>query len=656
MNELLENRFRTPGNAERQSRLETRARRFLEAQNQQLYRRTDRALVGLMILQWLFAIGLAWVLTPTTWDGDRAAWSPHWVSAVGLGAWLVALPLYLGWKHAGEPLTRHSLAIAQMLWASLLIHITGGRIETHFHVFGSLAFLSVYRDWRVLLTASAVVIADHGMRSVMNPESVYGESAFAFWRTLEHAGWIVFEDVFLMWSCVSKTAQVRMCARQHAELEESHAIILEEVRSQTEQLRYSESEARRFALAADAATKAKTAFLANMSHEIRTPMTAIVGFAELLVEDGDITRAPQTRIEAISTIRRNGEHLLNVINDILDVSKIEADQLSVESLPCDLYRLLADVQSTLQSRTAEKGLELRLDFAGLLPRQIQTDPTRLRQILLNVIGNAIKFTSQGGVRVLVHLNPTPRGELVFDVIDSGIGMTREQQERIFQPFGQADDSMSRRFGGTGLGLVISRRLAQLLGGDLLLVSSIPEVGTTMRIVVATGDLSGTELIVMSSLELGYVGSSLDLPAEIRADRLAGCRVLLAEDHAENQRLIEYVARKAGAEVTTVSNGRLAVEAALAQGVAGAPYDVILMDMQMPVMDGYDATATLRAEGYSGSILALTASAMSGDRDRCLNVGCNDYVRKPIDRQLMVEAIHRQWRPTPSEVLVEAAPS
>ncbi len=260
----VSSRLRTSKNAELQNRLDDRARVYLEVQNQYLYRRTDRALAGLMVLQWFFAIGVAWVLSPTTWDGARTLWNPHLVSAVGLGAWLVVLPISLSWRHAGESLTRHCLAVAQMLWSALLIHITGGRIETHFHVFGSLAFLSVYRDWRVLLTATMVVVMDHGLRGVLDPESVYGESAFAIWRTLEHAGWVVFEDLFLMWSCVSARLQMRTCARQHAELEQNHAIIVEEVAAQTEQLRDSEAEARRLALAADAASRSKSQFLANM--------------------------------------------------------------------------------------------------------------------------------------------------------------------------------------------------------------------------------------------------------------------------------------------------------------------------------------------------------------------------------------------------------
>jgi len=330
-----------------------------------------------------------------------------------------------------------------------------------------------------------------------------------------------------------------------------------------------------------------------------------------------------------------------VINDILDVSKIEADQLRVEWLTCDPLQLLADMQSMMHPRIATKGLDLQVEFGGPLPRQIQTDPTRLQQILINLIGNAVKFTERGGIRVLVWVEPGAPAHLVFDVTDSGIGMTPEQQARIFNPFTQADESMTRRFGGTGLGLVISRRLAQLLGGDLQIASSIPNVGTTMRCRVCIGHLDAQEFVSPSLVETANSQSSMDRLGELPADLLAGRRILLAEDHVANQKLIEYVLRKAGAEVTSVENGRLAVDDAQTNCAVGQGYDAILMDMQMPVMDGYTATAMLRAEGYARPIIALTAHAMSEERDRCLSVGCDDYVKKPIDRRNLVNTIHQQ---------------
>ncbi|OYW15616.1 MAG: hypothetical protein B7Z55_14940, partial [Planctomycetales bacterium 12-60-4] len=322
-------------------------------------------------------------------------------AAIFLGGWLTVLPVYLCVAHAGNTHNPFVLAIAQGLWSALLIHLSGGRIETHFHVFGSLAFLSVYRDWRVLVAASGVVVIDHVVRGWLCPEAVYGDSQFVLWRTLEHAGWVVFEDVFLIASCVSAMSEARERAVQHAVLEASHDVIAEEVKSQTEELRLREAEAKELARAAQSANEAKSQFLANMSHEIRTPMTAIMGFTEMLLEDGDIELAPESRIDAISTIRRNGDHLLNVVNDILDLSKIEAGHMTVESRTCDTIQFFADVQSLMQTRVAAKGLDLQIQFEGEIPRQIQTDPTRLRQILINIIGNAVKFTEQGGVKVAV---------------------------------------------------------------------------------------------------------------------------------------------------------------------------------------------------------------------------------------------------------------
>jgi signal transduction histidine kinase len=382
---------------------------------------------------------------------------------------------------------------------------------------------------------------------------------------------------------------------------------------------------------AERANQAKSEFLANMSHEIRTPMTAILGYTDVLLEEGDITRAPKQRVEALYTIQRNGEHLLALINDILDLSKIEVGKVGVESLSFSPRELLLEVESLMRLRAQARNLSLAVDATEeSLPATIQSDPTRLRQILVNLVGNAIKFTEFGSVTVKPRFIAGDRPQLVIDVIDTGTGMTPDQVQRLFRPFTQADTSTTRKFGGTGLGLTISKRLAQMLGGDVSVVCSAPGVGTTFRLTV---DVAGA--VYAPTEPTPQPVAALPPQPATPVTLPAGFRILLAEDGPDNQRLISFVLRKAGAEVLVVDNGQLAVGEALAALNRGQPFDMILMDMQMPLMDGYAATAWLRRVGYSRPIIALTAHAMSGDREKCLAAGCNDYATKPLDRQRLL---------------------
>ncbi len=389
---------------------------------------------------------------------------------------------------------------------------------------------------------------------------------------------------------------------------------------------------------ADLANLAKSEFLANMSHEIRTPMTAILGYADLLLDDGDLTQAPERQIDAIRTIQRNGDHLLGIINDILDLSKIEAGKLTVESMAYAPATIVAEVLSLMRIRSQAKGIALEVAYETQLPAKIHTDPTRLRQILVNLTGNAIKFTEVGSVRLLVRFVAGAAPRLEFDVIDTGLGMTPEQRDRLFRPFSQADASTTRMFGGTGLGLTISKRLAEMLGGDVSIVESAPGVGTRFRLTIVTGALDGVPMVVPGRQDGAEDSRPLAAKPEMPAHSLAGWRILLAEDGPDNQRLISFVLTKAGAEVEVVANGRLAVAAALQAVEDGQPFHVILMDMQMPVLDGYGAAALLRAKGYRGPIIALTAHAMAGERDKCLAAGCDDYATKPIERAKLIAII------------------
>jgi PAS domain S-box-containing protein len=395
---------------------------------------------------------------------------------------------------------------------------------------------------------------------------------------------------------------------------------------------------------AEVANEAKSRFLANMSHEIRTPMTAILGYADVLADvlnDEDAMRAA-------ATIKRNGQHLLDLINGILDLSKIEAGKMEVDLAPCPPRRIVDEASALMQVRAKSKGIVLLTECDKSVPATITSDETRIRQILLNLVGNAIKFTDTGEVRIFARIVATSSAEAVFElgVRDTGIGMTEQQIPHLFLPFQQADNSVSRRFGGTGLGLAISSRLAEMLGGSIRAESKVG-VGSTFTLSLP---LSDYKPIAASSL--GSIAQATTLPstqAESPPQPLQGLCILLVEDSPDNQRLIAHILRKAGADVLLAADGQQAIDQLRApdqvsvgkeRSSSWRDIEVVLMDMQMPVVDGYSATRYLRANGYRGVIAALTANAMSADREKCLQAGCDDYFTKPVDRARLIEFVAR----------------
>ncbi|MCC6229473.1 MAG: CHASE domain-containing protein [Phycisphaerales bacterium] len=392
--------------------------------------------------------------------------------------------------------------------------------------------------------------------------------------------------------------------------------------------------------AAEMANRAKSAFLANMSHEIRTPLTAILGFTELLRDDGDIHAAPERRIQTIDTIRGASQHLLTVINDILDLSKIEAERMTVERIEMPLAGLLRETQELMSARAKGKSLAFTTDLLTPIPERIMSDPTRLRQILMNLMGNAIKFTDAGKVVVSVSVGESERGSrLIIDVEDTGRGMTEEEASRLFQSFGQADDTMVRKYGGTGLGLMISRRLANLMGGEVVLVHTKPEVGSCFRIELPLEAVPETPMV-------RNLAPPAAAPRTVAADAIPSLsgRILLAEDGVDNQKLISHHLRKSGAEVDVADNGRIALDMIERAMNEGRPYDILVSDMQMPEMDGYTLASTLRSCGLDIPIVALTAHAMAEDREKCLNAGCDDFATKPMNKPVLI-ATCAKWMET-----------
>lgn len=406
----------------------------------------------------------------------------------------------------------------------------------------------------------------------------------------------------------------------------------------TESRLYEESLRQAKALS-EAANVSKSEFLANMSHEIRTPMTAILGYADLLEVDGELTSDREQALDAIRTIKANSKHLLTIINDILDMSKIDSGKMSVESIETSPVLILDEVTNLVRCQCDGKRLGLHVIYESAIPKAIESDPTRLRQILLNLVGNAIKFTEMGSVTISVAFR-LETNSLYFSVIDTGIGMSPDQRDVIarFDPFSQADSSTTRKFGGSGLGLRICNSLAVILGGGITVESEIGK-GSRFTLAIDIGNPKPLELLTITELKSRKKTSPTTKNSSVQCvygAPLEGVRVLLAEDGPDNQRLFSFHLKKAGAEVCLTENGLVAVqfmEEAVANSTA-LP-DMILMDMQMPEMDGYTATARLRALGCTLPIVALTAHAMDGDRQKCLDAGCNDYLTKPIDKDLLI---------------------
>jgi signal transduction histidine kinase/DNA-binding response OmpR family regulator/HPt (histidine-containing phosphotransfer) domain-containing protein len=769
-----------------------RTQALFKAQQEGVYKRTDRVFAGLMLFQWAASVVTALCVSPLAWEGTASSVHLHVWAAVLVGGAITLFPVCLALTRQGRAYTRHIIAASQMLMSALLIHLSGGRIETHFHVFGSLAILAFYRDWRVLLTASLVVAIDHALRGIFWPQSVYGILTIEPWRWVEHAGWVTFIDIFLIISIRESLKTAWEIAHRQAELEGMNRTVERKVIERTAELESEISERKHAqadlsqtnvklkALSKDLlqsrdqavqASRFKSEFLANMSHEIRTPLNAVVGISDLLMR----TRLTDEQREFGAIINNSADVLLGIINDILDYSKIESGRLDLEIIDFDIVDLVEGAAELVAERARSKQLSLCAYIDPQIPSMLRGDSGRIRQVLLNFLSNAIKFTDRGEI-VISAVKQRTEGDgtvkVCFAVKDTGIGLSKSARERLFQPFTQADSTVTRRYGGTGLGLAISKRLVELMNGNiefdsvygegsefsftveletcahqleseppvvaarvllvdgpegtqqilssyidawgmrsssatdvdkaivmlrreaaandpyhLVLVAFEPdnlEPLTLLREIRPYQQLSSTRLVVIGSSadrEFGQQalrdGFSAYLQLPVRQQTLRECifnltagtqvsttadtpspdeavcskpvpepeprnLVLVVEDNPANQKVALLQLREMGLAAHAVGNGMEALEA-----VARTQYALILMDCQMPEMDGFQATAEIRKmealTGKHSPIIAMTALAMSNDRVQCLAAGMDDYISKPVSQKKLVELLAR-WLP------------
>ena len=607
--------------------IEAHATELFTASEHSLHVRIDRMFAVLMILQWLGGVFAAAWLSPQAWIGQSASLHIHIGVAIILGGTILGFPLFLALKRPGKATTRYVIAAAQMLYSALLIHLTGGRIETHFQIFGLLAFLALYRDWRVMVIATLVVAVEHLLRGLIWPQSIYGVLSPSLWRWAEHAFWVLFEDSFLLLAIRQNRKEMFGIALRSAQLEHTTAVIERKVAERTVQLtdeiaarKQQEAELSRARDAALLASRLKAEFLANMSHEIRTPLNGIIGMTGLLLD----TELDGERRDFVEIIRSCGDSLLTLINDILDFSKIEAGKLTFETLDFDIRSIVDSVTEMVAENAAGKRIELVSHIHNDIPSALRGDPGRLRQVLLNLIGNAIKFTEFGEVLIHTALKSETEHEAVihFSVQDTGIGISPEVCQRLFHAFSQADGSTTRKYGGTGLGLAISKRLVEMMGGEIGVVSKLG-AGSTFWF---TARLAKQPVVV---------AEPEPPPADLR-----GLRVLIIDDNETNRRVLRLQLKSWNIDSEEACGAQSALACLRRERDNGRPFELALLDMQMPEVDGLELARRVRADAtLAATRFILMTSLGAIDRETQLSaLGISVCLIKPVRQSKLYDAL------------------
>ncbi len=688
--------------AEKGSQGPSRAEELFREHQRSIYRRTDRMFAVLLVCQWLAGIGLALWISPLTWTGRMSAIHPHLWAALGLGSLITVFPVALALLRPGDAVTRHSIAVGQMLWSALLIHLTGGRIETHFHVFGSLAFLAFYRDWRVLLTGTVVVAADHFLRGWLWPESAYGTVVYSQWRWLEHAGWVVFEDIVLLKGCFRGIREIRDLASRQAETEQSsekryetlvnsvEGIVWEaqaenmaftlvsrqaevllgypsskwleshdfwktlihpedrarveasfvkrtaEAKPFEEEYRLQSAAGRLFwvrnaisviaeegrpvllrGVITDITERKrveamKSDFISTVSHELRTPLTSIRG-ALGLITGGVVGPLPSKARAMLEIASKNSERLVNLVNDILDISKIESGRMVYKLKTLDFSAL---VTKTLEAnRSYGQTYGVTFEWADQAPGAfVVGDEDRLIQVLTNLLSNACKFSPRGGV---VRLSLERKGsELRVAVADRGQGIPEEFKSRIFQKFAQADNTDGRQGKGTGLGLNICKAMTEQMGGKIAF-SSEKGFGTSFWV---------------------------DFPEKVRevsktpASAPSRPTLLICEDDQDIALILRATLDCAGFDAEIAGSAREAREMLSRKHYVG-----MTLDLGLPDENGLSLLKSLREKPETRTLPVIIVSAYIDEARQNLSgdaFGIVDWIEKPIDEAQLDSALRK----------------
>jgi signal transduction histidine kinase/ActR/RegA family two-component response regulator len=558
--------------------LKNRAEELFEEQRQETFKNTDRLFGRLMLFQWGAAILLAICLSPRTWTGQSSHIHPHVWAAIFFGGAISVFPVWLTHAWPGRAFTRHVVAVAQMLMSALLIALTGGRIETHFHVFGSLVILSFYKDWRVLIPATIVVGLDHFFRGVYWPYTVYGVLWASPWRSIEHVGWVAFEDIFLVISCLRNVRNMRFIANRTAKLEASEE-------------------------AAQTANRTKDQFLAVLSHELRSPLTPVLAVVSYLSKQA--SKLPAELREEIEMIQRNVELEARLIDDLLDITRISSGKLELSLEVTDAHIAIRNALDICAQDIRAKDLSVEWDLKAARHRVI-ADPVRLQQVCWNILNNAVKFTPRGG-SIYVRSRSHGEGSYTLEIEDTGIGIEPDALERIFETFEQGQRSITREFGGLGLGLAISKSLVVSHGGRLEASSAGTNSGSTFKLTLkSVAEQHAAKAIPPAPTE-GYV-----------------LRILVVDDHDDTRRVLANLLSRKGHEVLTAMNVASALEVLSRETV-----DVLLSDIGLPDGTGYDLMQ--RAKSIQPLVgIALSGFGAAEDIARATESGFAHHLIKPVD--------------------------